>query len=166
MGKAMLQAAVEDAEALGAKGIVAWGLSLPVWMKASWYKKQGFIPVAKKGFLGEVLLWKIFTDDAVPPNWIEQKKKPGITQGKVTVTCLNNGWCPAMNLACKRAKSVASEFGDKVEVESVDTFDRETFDEWGIADSLYIDGKKVRTGPPPSKEKLRKIIKKKLRRKK
>jgi len=165
MGKAMLQAAVEDAKALGTKGIVAWGLSLPFWMKASWYKKQGFTPVARKGFLDEVLLWKTFTDDAEPPKWVQQKKKPEKSPDKVTVTCLNLGWCPAMNLACERAKEVASEFGDKVEVESINTFDKSTFNEWGIADSLYIDGKKVRTGPPPSKNKLRKIIKKKVRKK-
>ena len=36
MGKALLQAAEEDARQLGAKGMVAWGLSLPFWMRASW----------------------------------------------------------------------------------------------------------------------------------
>jgi hypothetical protein len=36
----------------------------------------------------------------------------------------------------------------------MDTFDRETFLEWGISDALFIDGKQVRTGPPPSYEKI------------
>ena len=163
MGKALLKAAEEDVKELGAKGIVAWGLSIPVWMKASWFKNQGFIPVEKKGFLGEVLLWKTFADDAVPPKWIHQKKKPKKTCGnKVEVTCLSNGWCPAMNLASERAKQTALEFGDAVEIKEIDTFDRDTFHEWGVSDALYIDGKKVRVGPPPSKEKLRKIIGKKV----
>jgi len=35
MGKALLKAAEEDAMALGAKGMAAWGISLPFWMKAS-----------------------------------------------------------------------------------------------------------------------------------
>ncbi len=76
MGKALLKAAEEDAKSLGTKGIVAWGSSLPVWMKASWYKKQGYVPVDSKGFLGDVLLWKTFADDAQPPKWNKQQKNP------------------------------------------------------------------------------------------
>jgi len=40
----------------------------------------------------------------------------------------------------------------------IDTFDRNIFLEWGIADTLFIDGKQVRTGPPPSYEKIKKLI--------
>jgi GNAT superfamily N-acetyltransferase len=165
MGKALLKAAVEDARSLGSKGIVAWGTSLPAWMKASWYKKQGFIPVDSTGFLGDVLLWIPFTEDAVPPKWIKPKKKPERSSDKVKVTCLSHGWCSAMNMACSTAKSVAQEFGDKVEVTEINTFNRENFKEWGTSDMLYIDGKKVSMGPPPTKEKLRKIIEKRVRKK-
>lgn len=163
MGKAMIKAAEEDARQIGAKGIVAWGTSLPVWMKASWFKKQGYDAVDKKGFMGEVLLWKPFTKDAEPPKWVKQKKKPGKVSDKVKVTCLNHGWCPASNLACERTKEVAAEFGEQVVIESINTLDKANFEEWGVADSIYIDGKKVSSGPPPSKEKLRKIIKNKVR---
>jgi len=45
----------------------------------------------------------------------------------------------------------------------IDTFDRERFLEWGIADALFIDDKQVRTGPPPSYEKIKKIIAKRVR---
>ena len=74
MGKALLQATEDDVRALGAKGTVAWGIPLPFWMKASWFKKQGYSKVDKQGVLGLVLLWKPFTDDAIPPKWIRQKK--------------------------------------------------------------------------------------------
>jgi GNAT superfamily N-acetyltransferase len=40
MGKALLRAAEEDVRALGRKGLVAWGLSLPFWMRASWFKNH------------------------------------------------------------------------------------------------------------------------------
>jgi len=59
----------------GAKGLAAWGVPMPVWMKASWFKKQGYAKVEKEGFMGRVLLWKPFSDDAVPPRWIKAKKK-------------------------------------------------------------------------------------------
>ena len=45
MGKSLLQAAETDVEARGAKGLVAWGLVLPFWMKASWFKQHGYTKV-------------------------------------------------------------------------------------------------------------------------
>lgn len=35
MGKMLLKAAENDAKAMGALGMVTWGISLPFWMKAS-----------------------------------------------------------------------------------------------------------------------------------
>jgi len=163
MGKALLQAAEDDVKTKGAKGIAAWGIPLPFWMKASWFKKQGYAKVEKQGFLGQVLLWKPFTNDAIPPKWIKQKKRPETTPSKVTVTAFLNGWCPAQNLVFERAKRAALEFGDKVVFRGIDTFDRKNFSEWGIADALFIDDKQVRTGPPPPFEKIKKMIAKRVR---
>ncbi len=160
LGKALLRAAEEDVRARGAKGLAAWGVSVPFFMRASWFKKQGYKKVDKNGI--SVLLWKPFTTDAVPPRWIREKKRPEKSEpkekGKVMVYAFKNGWCPAMNMTYERAKRAAAEFGDKVELLSLDTFDRPTFLEWGIADGLFIDGKQVRTGPPPSYDKIRKKI--------
>ena len=161
MGKALLQAAEADAKAQGANGMVAWGISLPFWMKASWFKKQGYTKVDKQE--GQVLLWKPFTNNAILPKWIKQKKKPEMTPGKVTVTAFLNGWCPAQNIVFERAKRAASEFRDKVVFREINTFDRKVFLEWGIADALFIDDKQVRTGPPPSYEKVKKLIAKRVK---
>lgn len=162
MGKALLQAAENDARALGAKGLVTWGVLLPLFMRASWFRKRGYTKVDKQGL--QVLLWKPFTDDAVPPRWIERKKKPERIPGQVTVTAFINGWCPAQNLVFERAKRALAEYGDKVVFQEVNTFDREVLLEWGIADALFIDGKEVRTGPPPSYKKIHKLIAKRVRR--
>ena len=161
MGKALLLAAEEDAEKLGAKGIAAWGLSLPFWMKASWFKKRGFKKADKMGM--QVLLWKRFSEDAEAPKWIKKKKKPEKMSGKVAVTSFINGWCPAFNIVYERAKRASQEFREKVEFREIDTFERKSFDEWGICDALYIDGKKVGTGPPPSYKKIKKLIGRKVR---
>ncbi len=64
MGKALLQAAEADVKAKGAKGIAAWGIWLPFWMKASWFKKQGYTRTDRNGIA--VLLWKPFNEDAIP----------------------------------------------------------------------------------------------------
>jgi len=161
MGKALLSAAETDVKNLGSKGMVAWGLSLPMWMKASWFRKQGYTKVDKEGI--QVLLWKPFTDDAISPKWIKQKKKPEKIPGQVTVTAFLNGWCPAQNTVFERAKKAASELGDKVVFREIYTFDRETYLEWGIADALFIDDKQVRTGPPSSYEEIKKMIAKKVK---
>jgi len=114
--------------------------------------------VDKQGFLGQVLLWKPFTDEAIPPKWIRQKKKPATIPGRVAVTAFLNGWCPAPNLVFERARRASLELGDRVVFRQIDTFDRECFLEWGIADALFIDDKQVRTGPPPSYDKIKKMI--------
>jgi len=160
-GRALLQAAENDVRSMNKKGIAAWGISLPFWMKASWYKKEGYKKVDKNGMT--VLLWKPFRDDAEPPKWIKQKKKPMKNEGKVTVTSFINGWCPAQNITCERAKSVSAEFGDCVIFQEINTFEQEVLLEWGITDALYIDGKQMRTGPPPTLEKIRKKIEKRVK---
>lgn len=163
MGKALLQAAEEDVKTLGAKGISAWGLSLPVWMKASWFKKHGYKKVDKLGsIMAQVLLWKTFSDDAVPPKWIKQRKKPEKIKDKVIVTGFKNGWCPVQNLAFERAKRACEELGDKVEFREINTLDRNVLLDWGISDALYINNKSVRTGPPPSYQKIKRKIEKKV----
>ena len=63
MGTALLEAAERDIKSRGAKGVAAWGLSIPIWMKASWYRKHGYEIINKEGI--KCLLWKSFSDDAV-----------------------------------------------------------------------------------------------------
>ncbi len=161
MGKALLAAAENDVRALEGKGLVVWGIRLPFWMKASWFRKQGYRPVDRDGVA--ILMWKPFTDNAEPPRWIKQKKKPVRAPGKVTVTSFVNGWCMAQNIVHERAKRAVGEFGDQVEHQVFDTFSEEVFEEWGIVDALYIDGKRINTGPPPSYEKIRKKIARRIK---
>ena len=136
--------------------MAAWGMAIPVFMRASWFKKHGYKKADALGM--QILLWKPFAEDAVPPRWNRDKKKPEPEPGHVTVTALVNGWCPGMNMAFERAKRAAAEFGDKVAFRAVDTFDRGVFKEWGEPDAIFVDGKGIRMGPPPSYEKIRKAI--------
>jgi GNAT superfamily N-acetyltransferase len=162
MGTALLQAAEDDAKERGAKGLVAWGVSLPVFMRAAWFRKHGYRPVDRAGMMS--LLWKRFDESGSAPAWVKVKKKPRPQEGKVTVTCLQSGWCPAQNLACERAKRAAIDLGERVVVHEIDTFERATAMEWGASDALFIDGREIRTGPPPSYEALRKTMERNLRR--
>jgi len=156
MGKALLKAAEEDCRQLGTNGLVTWGLLIPVFMRASWFKRQGYNVIDKNGFMR--LLWKPFTENAVPPRFMKPAKLPDKGTEKVNITLLRNGWCPAQSVACERALRACSEFPGKVNIQEYDTKNRETVREWGIHEGVYIDGKEVRTGPPTSYMKIRNRI--------
>ncbi len=166
MGQALLAAAEEDARALGARGIAAWGVILPFFMRASWFRRQGYVPADRDGI--SMLLWKPFEAGAAP-RWIRRKKTPAVEPGVVTVSAFVNGWCPAMNTVFERAKRAAAELGagdpaGRLRFREYHTADPAVFAEWGIRDGLFVDGRPVRTGPPPSYEKIRGIVAGRLRR--
>ena len=94
--------------------------------------------------------------------WVKRKKKPEKTPGKVSVDSFVYGWCSAQNVTYERAKRAASEFGKKVKFTEYNSFDKRIHEEWGITDALFIDGKSVRTGPPPKYKKIRKLIEKRV----
>jgi GNAT superfamily N-acetyltransferase len=157
LGTALLEAAEADARALGSKGMAAWGLALPIWMRASWFRRHGYRKAERRGL--SALVWKPFSPDAVAPRWLlETGRRPDPAPGKVAVTGCLSGWCPAQNLAFERARRAAAPHGDKVEVRLVDTGDRATLEAWGQSDALFVDDRQVRTGPPPSQEKLARLV--------
>jgi GNAT superfamily N-acetyltransferase len=161
MGKKLLAAAERDVKALGGKGLAVWGLSLPFWMKASWYRKFGYKRADRTG--AQVLLWKPFSDDAEPPSWIRKQKDPLLRENRVVVTAFNNGWCPAMNVVYERAKRAAAEIGDAVIFREIDTGNRKNLLEWGISDGLYINKRELKAGPPPSYDDIKKKIEKEVK---
>jgi GNAT superfamily N-acetyltransferase len=162
LGSALLKAAEEDCKALGTNGLVAWGLSIPAFMRASWFKRKGYKVAARSGIMR--LMWKPFNEDAIPPKFIKPVKKPEKGRDKVNITMFRNGWCPAMNLVYERTYRASDKFEGKVEVKEYNSLDNNVITEWGITDGIYIDGRKIRMGPPPSYDKIRKIIEKRVRR--
>ena len=161
IGKALLTAAEEDARALGAKGLAVWGVPFPFFIPAAWFKKRGYKKADRNGIM--ILLWKAFASDAAVPRWIKAQEKPGKIKGKVAVDAFVHGWCPAMNMCFERAKRAAAELGQAVEFRPVETLDRGVYLSRGISDGLYIDGKAVRTGPPPSYDKIKRKIANKIK---
>ena len=162
-GKALLAAAEDDSRASGAVGMAAYGLTMPFWIPASFFKKQGYVRADKEGI--GVLLFKPFGADARPPKMIRQKKTPEKNQnpGAVTVTFFLSGYCPGRNIVFERTKRAVESFDGKAVFIAVDTSDRETYLEWGMRDELFIEDKQVRYGPPLSYEKVKKRIAKQVR---
>ena len=161
LGQALLNAAEEDARGRGARGMAAWGLALPFWMQASWFEKHGYQAADRREM--SVLVWKPFTENARPPRWLPvTDKKPEQIPGKVTVTALVNGWCMGRNLVYERARRAALEFGDQVFFREIDAFPPEIMAEWGVSDEVFIDGRPVQEGQPPSFEDIRAMIEKRV----
>jgi GNAT superfamily N-acetyltransferase len=156
MGAALLEAAEQDARAKGADAMMAWGVSMPFWMKASYYKKRGYSRADKNGMA--VLMWKPFTDKARKPSWDRPLKFPELKPGKVRVSSFNCGWCTLQNAHAKLTEETAREFGDAVEYQHVDTSLRENLEEWGISDAIYLDGREMIKGPPMDRRQIRKKI--------
>ncbi len=156
LGKSLLAAAEADVKRLGAKGLATWGIIFPFFMRSSWFRKQGYTVVDKSGMMR--LLWKPFSQDAEQPRFMKERELPSRVPGKVHVTLFYNGWCPAQNLVYERTKLAMIEFREKIVFNVYHTIDHKILSYWGISDALFIDGKRIRTGPPPSFKKLHKII--------
>lgn len=156
IGTALLAAAERDVREVGAKGIVAWGVTGPFWMKARWFKKHGYRRADRIGM--RVLMWKPFTGDAQPPHWIEEGPRPARIEGKVAVTAFLNGWCPGNNIVYERAKRAAAVFGDNVVFETHDTSEQAAMIRCGQSDCVFVDGNVVQKGPPPSYRRIYRMI--------
>ena len=159
--KALLAAAEEDAKALGSKGLAAWGLRLPFFMRSAWFKRQGYRVVDRDGMME--LVFKPFVEGAAPPRFLARRDRPLAGASRVAVTAYTNGWCPAQNIVFERAQRASADFPGAVDFVGIDTSDKATLAARGISDGLFIDGKEVRTGPPPSYEKIRGLIGKQVR---
>lgn len=162
MGTALLSCAEEDARQLGAKGMCAWGLAIPIWMKASWFKKHGYKKVDRIEMI--TLLMKPFTEGAIAPKWIRAKFVPEITPGRVTMTSFINGQCPGMNMVHERAKRVAGEFGDIISFREINTKEKDVMLKYGIKDALYVDRKLITKGQPPSYQKIKDEVGRRVKR--
>lgn len=155
MGRALLSAAEEDARARGALGMAAWGLPLPIWMRASWFVARGYRKVERRGI--QTLVWKPFSPEAEPPRWpVGPKLEPQTVPGKVTVTGCMNGWCLAMGVSFERAKRAAEALGPDAVVRLADMKGRPPPHDWD--EGLFVDDRPVRTGPPPTAARLARLI--------
>lgn len=155
IGSRLLTAAEDDVRARGALGLAAWGMFVPVWMKASWFKRHGYVTADRLGV--RELVWKPFSDDAIPPRWIRPQPLPDDSIGAPdAVQAFHNGWCPATNLVFERARRAADELG--VRFEPIDTTDRATMLRYGRTDEVLVGGRPLQRGAPPSYRTVRRKI--------
>jgi len=161
IGSALLHEVEEDVRRLGAKGLVVWGIKFPFWMQASWFRKKGYTVIDTLGMAR--LLWKPFEEGFEPPRWMRAKKRPEKVSGQVTVTAFISGWCTAANSQALFARQAAEELGERVVYREIDLLDQENIREWGLTDTVFVDGKEIGKGPPMPYKKIKKKIQKTLK---
>ena len=103
MGRALLTAAEEDVKALGAKGIAAWGLLIPVFMRAAWFKKQGYKVVDKIGM--QALLWKPFKEGAAETQDDTEEEEARSRQGAGNAACVQERLVPCVQPDLRTGKT-------------------------------------------------------------
>lgn len=160
IGKALLKAAEDDVRTLGMNGLTVWGLSEPIWMNALWYQKHGYEKVDQTGWF--VLLWKAFTENAVPPKWRKGKFSQALVPGKVKVTSFFSGQCCSENSIYCNAKKAASEFDDNVIFEEIDMRKTENRRKYGFDWRLYINRENLFDRSLPTYGQIKAKIKEKL----
>ena len=93
IGTALLTAAERDVAELGAKGVAAWGIAIPWWMRASWFKKHGYRTAAIGNQVVKVGLY--VTDLDVSVVAVEQGHDIGVHDGFHAVGDEDFGLCVA-----------------------------------------------------------------------
>jgi N-acetylglutamate synthase-like GNAT family acetyltransferase len=147
-GRYILEAIEADARESGAAGLVAWGMDFPYWNPVSFYEHMGYSRVDKDGMA--VLVWKPFRDDAAPPRYLHQTRRPAAETDKVSLTVFMNGWCTGSCGQCVTARDAVAGLEDRVDYSEVDTSDPEVLRSWGISDGIFVEGEPYRSGEPPA----------------
>ena len=101
---------------------------------------------------------------ATEPRWVAAKPLP-VDEGRhVEITAFKSGWCPAANLVYERARRASEELGTEVHFSSIDTSDRETLLRCGHSNEVFVNGRPLQRGAPPSYKTVRRKIERQLRR--
>jgi len=161
IGTALLKAAEDDVRSLGGRAILAWGLALPFWMKARWYRSRGYHPVDRDGV--RTLVMKSLDGAEHRAVW----RRPGpppieAVDGTLRATGFVSGACSVAGIGWERLKTAVA--GLPVSLELIDSSDPDNLEHWGRSDVLYIGRRRVDLGPPPTVKKLRRTVHRELRR--
>lgn len=171
-GRALIEAAEEEAKRQGKKGLVTYGYRWDFWfMPASFLERVGFEQVDSRkidaagetDYLDEmVLLWKPFDDSAQLPRFPESKYEFKPVPSKVVVDLFWDISCQTTNIEGKRVKEVAEEFGDKVVLNEYPTHDHDVFMKYQKHRGIFINGKEIGWGYEAPKEGVREAVQKAL----
>ena len=162
VGKALMQAAEEEAMKQGRKGICVTGYywEEPWFMPAEFFKKMGYTEVQRKG--NAALFFKKFSEEGKPPRFFESKYKFEPIPGKVVVDLFYTHSCLTTYTEAERVRKVCAEFRDKVVLNQYNSDDPETLHKYGVWRAIYVNGSGIGWGYEAPWEGIREAIRKAL----
>lgn len=154
VGRALIEAAEEEARQQKQKGIVVTAYYHDFWfMPAYFFERCGYSRIGEIGEVTDVgtrkylsnmaLLWKVFDDSAEPPRFRTPDYVFKPVRGKVVVDLFTTRSCGTYDGEAQRVREVAGEFGDSVVLREYSADDPQVRDEYGLCRGIFINGKAV-----------------------
>jgi len=158
IGKALIDEAENEAGKQNKDGIAIFAIDWDYWfMPVKYFIHLGFKIADRKD--QELLLWKKFNKNAIPPQFIEENYSFTKINNKVVIDLFYNTFCQTSAIESKRVRSVVKEFGEKVILNEFPSDDRTICAKYGISRAIYINGKPLELNAEIDKEILREYIK-------
>ncbi|MCJ7822251.1 MAG: GNAT family N-acetyltransferase [Armatimonadetes bacterium] len=150
-GRALMEAAEEDARRQGSKGIATSAFYGDFWfMPASFFEKIDYSPVRRRD--NEAILWKRFDPSAEAPSFLERSYDFVLMPGKVVIDLFYNTFCETSDIEAQRVREVAADFGDAVVLNEHSADDRETLLQHQLPRAIFINGEEIGWGYEAPKE--------------
>lgn len=162
IGKALMDAAEEEARKQGKKGICVTGYYWEeMWfMPAEFFAKMGYEEVEKKD--NAVLFLKKFAGDAQPPRFFENQYKFEPVPDKVVVDLFCTDSCQTTCTEAERVRKVCAEFKEKVVLNQYNADNPETLNKYQVYRAIYVNGSEIGWGYEAPWEGIREAIGKAL----
>ena len=163
-GKALIASIENDARVAGCHGVTITAYrDLPdaEWfMPASFFQSLGYAPIESRG--REMLLWKPFSSDAVPPHFLQPHYVFEPIERMVVVDLFWNVFCLTSAIEAQRVREVCQEFGDRVLLREFRAEDREVLLQYQVSRAIYVNGEEIGWGYEAPKERIRAAIERAL----
>jgi predicted N-acetyltransferase YhbS len=160
-GRALIQAAEEEARRRGVKGIVTTGHYHDFWfMPATFFEKLGYEPACRQD--EAALLWKRFDESAEPPSFLARSYEFTPVPGKVVIDLFYTTFCETSDIEAQRVREVAADFGDAVVLNEYPAEDREVLLRCQLPRAIFINGEEIGWGYEAPKEGIAEAISKAL----
>jgi len=157
IGKALIYEAENEVKKQNKDGLVVYAMDWDFWfMPAEYFIYLGFKIADRKE--NELLLWKKFNKDVLPPQFIEENYTYRKIQNRVVIDLFYNTFCQTSNIEAKRVRFVVNEYGDKVILNEYPADNRIICAKHGISRAIYINGRPLELKTEIDKDLLRKHI--------
>ena len=160
IGRALMESVEEDARADGKLGTTLMAFrDFPgaEWLlPAAFFERIGYTEIDNRGRY--LLMWKPFSEEAVPPMFLDPSYGFERVPGKVVVDLFFNDFCQTSNIEAQRVREVAAGFGERVILNEHCADDHNVLLTCGISRAIYVNGEEISWGYEAPRDGIRQAI--------